>query len=123
MDVSLGIQQHIIGLEITMDDTLRMDIFQGTPQLSYPEPHCLLRETFARDMKPKIAAIHEIDHNVAGDELVTGLESWYDISRDVHILDILETVAQVAKERVVQMLEHSAFANNVPHTLRTYNWR
>lgn len=67
MDMSLGIQQHVIGLEIAMDDTLRMDILQGAAKLGHPEPHCFLREALARDMKSEIAAIHQVDHNVAGE--------------------------------------------------------
>lgn len=54
---------------------------------------------------------------------MTGPKNWCEIDQDVHILYILETVTQVAKERVVQMLEHSAFADNVPYALRTYNCR
>lgn len=63
--MSLRIKQHIVGLEITMDNALRVDIPQGTSQLCHPKPHCLLGETLPRNMKPKIAAIHQIHHNVA----------------------------------------------------------
>jgi len=42
-----------------------------------------------------------------------------DISRakNVHILDVLKAVAQVTKERVVQMFQHPSFPYYVPHTL------
>lgn len=63
--MSLRIQQYIVGLEITMDNTLRMDIPQGTSQLCHPKPDSFLGETLPRNMKPKIAAIHQIHHNVA----------------------------------------------------------
>jgi hypothetical protein len=63
--MSFRIQQHVVRLEITMDDALRVDIPQGTSQLCHPKPHCLLGETLPRNMKPKIAAIHQIHHDVA----------------------------------------------------------
>lgn len=41
---------------------------------------------------------------------------------DVHVFDILETVAQITKERVVQMLEHPSLTNDIPYTLRFDDW-
>lgn len=63
--MSLRIQKYIIGLEITMDDTLRVDVPQGTSQLCHPKPYSFLGETLSRNVKPKIAAIHQIHDNVA----------------------------------------------------------
>lgn len=65
MDMALRVQQHVVGLEIAMDDTLRVDVLQSTTKLSNPEPHRFLGEAFPRDMEPKITAVHEIDHDVA----------------------------------------------------------
>lgn len=42
-----------------------MDIPQGTAQLSNPEADSILRKRFPGDMETKIAAIHEIDDNIA----------------------------------------------------------
>jgi len=77
MDMSFGIQQHVIGLEIAMNDTLRVDILQSTAKLGHPEPYSFLCETLARDMKPKITAIHEIDHKVAEEEISDWARTWY----------------------------------------------
>jgi hypothetical protein len=120
MDVPLGVQQYVIGLQITMNDTLRVNILQGTTKLCHPESHRFLCEALARDMKPEIATIHEIDHNIAG-EGVSDLAHTWNRMEDVHILYVLEAVSQIAKERVIEVLEHSAFANNVPDTLRADN--
>jgi hypothetical protein len=48
-----------------MNDALRMDILQGTTKLGHPEPHRLFRETFPRDVKSEITAIHEINHDIS----------------------------------------------------------
>lgn len=65
MDMPFRVQQHVVGFEIAMNDTLRVDVLQSTAQLGNPKSHRFLSETFPRDMEPKITAIHEIDHDVA----------------------------------------------------------
>jgi hypothetical protein len=40
----------------------------------------------------------------------------------IQVLDVLEAVAQVAKERMVEMLEHASLADNVTNTLRAHNY-
>lgn len=40
---------------------------------------------------------------------------------DVQVFDVLEAVSQVAEEGVVEMLEHSSFANDVANALGPYN--
>lgn len=37
---------------------------------------------------------------------------------DVQVLHVLKTVAQVAQERVVQVLQHTPLSNDIPYTLR-----
>lgn len=39
----------------------------------------------------------------------------------VHVLDVLEAVAEIADEGMVDMLEHAAFADDVPYALGSYN--
>lgn len=39
-----------------------------------------------------------------------------DRARVIQIFNILKTVSQIAKERVIQVLQHSSFAQHVPHT-------
>lgn len=45
-----------------------MDIPQGTAQFSNPEADSFLRKGFPGDMETKVAAIHEIDDNIAAQE-------------------------------------------------------
>lgn len=63
--MTLGVEQNIVWLHIAMNDTLGMDIPQGTAQLSNPEADRILRKAFPGDMESKIAAIHEIDNDIA----------------------------------------------------------
>jgi hypothetical protein len=63
--MSFRIQEHIVWLQISMNDALRMDILQGTTKLGHPEPHRLFRETFPRDVKSEITAIHKINHDIS----------------------------------------------------------
>lgn len=70
--MTFRIQQHVIGLDITMDDALGVDVFQGTAEFRGPESHCFLGETFAGNVESKIATIHEIDNDVADGWLVCG---------------------------------------------------
>lgn len=67
-------------------------------------------------MESKVAAGHEVYHEVSvtvshlfGQFLAT--------AEHIQVLNVLEAVAQIAKERVPQMLQHSSFSYNVPYTL------
>lgn len=40
---------------------------------------------------------------------------------DVHVFDVLETVSQVTDEWMVDIFQHSTFADDVTHALRSYN--
>lgn len=40
---------------------------------------------------------------------------------DVHVLNVLETVSQVANEWMVDMLEHATLSNDVSNALGSYN--
>jgi hypothetical protein len=51
VDVALRIEQHVIGFDIPMDDSLLMDISQGTSQLRNPESNCIFRKALSRDVK------------------------------------------------------------------------
>ena len=65
MDVAFRIQQDIIRFEIPMNDTLGMDILQGTAKLSHPKAYCFLSEALSGNVESKVTTVHEIDHNVA----------------------------------------------------------
>lgn len=114
MDVSFRVQQDIVRLDITMDDALRVDVFQCAAQLCNPKSDGFFCETFSRDMEPQVTTIHQIHDNVAflrSVRRITGKGS----NRDVHVFDILKAVSQVAKEGMVQMLEHASFTNDIPY--------
>jgi hypothetical protein len=64
VDVALGIQQDVVGLDISMDDALLVDIPQGATQLRYPEPHSVFRKALPRDMKSQVSTVHQIDHEI-----------------------------------------------------------
>lgn len=104
MDVAVSIQEHVIWLHVTVNDALAVDIAQGASQLGDPEPHGLLCECFAGNMKSQVAAAHQVDN-------------------EVHILNVLEAVSQVANERVVNVFEHATFANDVADAFGPDDWR
>lgn len=116
MDVSFGIQENVIRLDIAMNDTLRVNIPQGATHLSNPEPDGLLRKTFSRDMESQVTAVHQIDHDIASPDQHRAKER--EAIRNAHVFNILEAVSQIAKEGMVQMLEHSALTYNIPYAFR-----
>jgi hypothetical protein len=65
MDMALRVQQHVVRFQVSMDDSLRMDVLQRTTQLGHPESHRLFRETLSRNVKPEITPVHQVDDNVA----------------------------------------------------------
>jgi hypothetical protein len=65
MDVALGVEQHVVGLDVPVHDALLVDVPHGAAKLCYPEAHRLFSEGLAGDVEPKIAAIHQIDYDVA----------------------------------------------------------
>lgn len=71
MNMPLRVKQNIVRLDVTMDNSLRVNVPQSATQLSYPEPHGLLCETFPRDVETEITAIHQIHHNVTSQLSVT----------------------------------------------------
>lgn len=64
VNMAFGVQQHVIRFEIPMDDTLGVDILQGTTKLCHPEPDCVLCEALAGDVEAEVTAVHEINNNV-----------------------------------------------------------
>lgn len=99
MDVAIGIQENVIWFHITMDDALAVNIAQGAAQLGDPESHGLLCECLPGNVESQVAAAHQVDNKV-------------------HILDVLETVSQIANERVVNVFKHATFANDVTDAFR-----
>lgn len=58
MNVTLRVEQDVVGLEVTVDDPLGMDVPQGTTQLRDPEAHGFLGEAFPGDVESQITTIH-----------------------------------------------------------------
>ena len=56
-----------------MHNALAVDVSQGTAKLGHPKTDCIVCKCFARDVKAKITAIHQVDHDIAG-STVRGLE-------------------------------------------------
>lgn len=102
MNVSISVQKNIVWLDVSVDDVLAVNIAQGATKLSHPESHRFFGERLSRDVESQIAAAHQIDYQV-------------------HVLDVLKTVTQVANERMVDVLEHSTFADDVAHALGANN--
>jgi hypothetical protein len=102
MHHAVRVEQHIVRLYIAVHDALLVDVAHGAAKLGDPEAHRLLGEGLARDVEAQVATIHQV-HD------------------DVQVLDVLEAVAQIAEERVVEVLEHAALANYVADTLGAYD--
>lgn len=85
-----------------MYNALTVNIAKGTCQFCHPEADGFFCECFALDVESKVASIHQIHYKIK-------------------ILDILEAVAKVAQEGVVQMFEHASFANDVANTFGAHH--
>lgn len=66
MDVSLGVEEDVIGLDISVNDVLAMDVAEGATQFSYPEPDGFLGKGLSGDVESQIATAHEIDDEIPG---------------------------------------------------------
>jgi hypothetical protein len=67
VDHAVGIEQHVIGLDVPVHDALAVYVPDCAAKLCYPKPHCFLCKGFPRNVEPKIAAVHQIDHDVSTD--------------------------------------------------------
>lgn len=65
MDVAIGIEQHVIGLDIPVYNALCVDVSDSAAKLCYPEAYGILCESFPGDVETEVAAVHEINDNVA----------------------------------------------------------
>ncbi len=98
-----------------MHDTLCVNVSKCTAELCHPKSHTIIGKGFARNVEAKVTAIHQVYHEVAVALLamLVGVE-W---ERLVHVLSILETVSQIAKKGMIEMLHHSTFPDNVANAL------
>jgi hypothetical protein len=79
-----------------------MDVSQRAPKRRYPELHCVFGEGLARDVEPQVAASHEVDDEVAA--MVSNFIRPTGTAERIQVLNVLEAVAQIAEERVPQVL-------------------
>ena len=42
---------------------------------------------------------------------------------DIQILNVLEAIAQVAKERMVEVFQHPSLSDDVPYTFGSHDWK
>jgi len=75
-----------------MDDTVIVNVAQSTTELSHPETHGPFCKGLSRSVKSKVAAVHEINHEVAVSASIWALlyRARPGQEDDVHILDILK---------------------------------
>lgn len=62
--MTIGVEEHVVRLDVSVDDALTMDVSQGTAQLGNPEANSLFSKCFSRDMESQIATTHQVDDEV-----------------------------------------------------------
>ena len=65
MNVAFGVKQDVVRLHVAMDDAMVVNVAQGTTELSHPEADGLLCKGLSRSVEPQVAAVHEINDEVA----------------------------------------------------------
>lgn len=64
MDVTIGIEEHVIWFDIAVYDALSVNVSEGAAELGDPKPHCVLGKGLSGNVKSQIAAAHQINHQV-----------------------------------------------------------
>ena len=118
--MAIGIQKHVVGLDVSVDNVLSVDVAQGTAELCDPKPYGRFGKRLSRDMETQITAAHEVNNQVPG-PLSAYFSANVELGGDIHVLDILEAVSQVTDKGVVDMFEHSPFSDYISDTLGSYN--
>lgn len=52
MDMTVSIEKDVVGLDVSVDNVLAMDVAQGTAELCDPKPYRRFGKCLSRDMKP-----------------------------------------------------------------------
>lgn len=62
MDVAFGIEQDVVGLDVSMHYALTVYVAQRAANLGDPETNGILGKGLSCDVKPQVATIHKIYH-------------------------------------------------------------
>lgn len=62
----IGIKEDIVRFDIPVNDTLAVNVSQGAAQLGNPKANGLLGESLPGYVKAKIAAAHQVNHQIPG---------------------------------------------------------
>jgi hypothetical protein len=125
MHMAILIQQDIVRFYVSMYDALPVDIPQRTAKLGKPESNSLFGEGFARYVESKVSTSHEV-YNEVPVRIVSICPSNLPLSQifqecNLQVFYILKAIPQIAQERVVEVFEHSAFADYISYTLGSYD--
>jgi len=97
--VPFGVQKNVVGFDITVHNSLAVKIHETRGQLSSPKANYVLRKiALAVKMISKVATEHEVQDEEA-------------------IIVILESIAKVDQEGVVDLLKQSSFLDDVGNSL------
>lgn len=66
MHVAICVEKDVVGLDVAVNNVLAVDVAEGTAQLCNPESNGLFCEGLSGDVESKVAAAHEVDHEVPG---------------------------------------------------------
>lgn len=115
MDVAFRIQQDIVRLDVPVHNSLPVYVAQRAAQLGNPETDGFFGKGLAGNVEAEVTAVHQVYYYVPAG---CGLARRADHGRgrdDAQVFNVLEAVSQVAKEGVVEMLEHPSLPYNVAH--------
>jgi hypothetical protein len=123
VDVPIGIQQNVVRLDVPVYDVLPVYVSYRATQFSNPEPDSLFRKRLSRYVESKVAAAHQVHYQVPwGHKSASVRGEQQQQPETLHVLNVLEAVAQIANERVVHMLEHSSFADDIADAFGADDW-
>jgi hypothetical protein len=99
--VAISVEEDVVGLDVPMDDPLAVQVLDGRRELGDPVAHDALGKGLglAVEVEAKVAAHHQVQYVEA-------------------VLSVLESVAHVADERMVDLFEQTTFLDDVSHRLK-----
>ena len=63
--MAIGVEENIVGLDVTVYNVLTVDVAQCASHFGNPEPYRLFGERLPRDVKAQVAASHEVHNNIS----------------------------------------------------------